>query len=179
MTNTSETPASQKTQTSSETQHIENVPSTEGCKDGHQPSKTNKRRPWYKSEQISGRFFAVTFMLWFTTGAYIAGQLNAMPTRVMLKSEGCAYLHHRQIATQPYDLSGICTVSAPFISHLISGGGVFKLASGDIEIADNQIVAIEEIKDVPFSLAQKLMIAWLCINTTLLIVAMIWALRCL
>ena len=139
----------------------------------------DKSIPWYKSEFNSGLSFTFAFLLWLISSAYIFGQLNAPLTKVILKKDGCIYMHHLQISTASYDVeAGMCVITAPFRSDLIDDGGEFKLEDRKLHVADNQIVAIEKL-NTPYSESQKRMTVWLSINTALFFATMVWAIFCL
>jgi hypothetical protein len=141
---------------------------------------TSDQTPWYKSQVISSMALSLMVMLWMTTGSFMLGQLEIKPTRVILKKEGCTYMHHQQLATQPYDdSSGMCIATAPFRSNLIGNGGIFKLQDQIIKVAENQIVAIENLDNAPFTDSQKQMILGLSISTALLLAGIAWAIFCL
>lgn len=130
---------------------------------------------WYNSRKLTASLLAVTSMIWLLSTPYLVGQLNSTPTLVILKSDGCAYLQHKQIATQSYGIEGVCTISAPFRANLIGSGGVIEFGDRQIKIADNQIIAIEEIKDSALSPKQKNILIGLCISSVFLIGTMILA----
>ena len=69
----------------------------------------------------------------------------------------------------------MCIVTGPFQRNLIGSGGVFILPDRKLEITEGQLVAIEKIDNVPYNDSQKRMILWMCINTVLLLVAMVWS----
>lgn len=141
----------------------------------HPRNLSAKRPPWYKSQSISSMSCSFFFMLWFTSGSYVLGQLNTVPTRVILKKEGCTYMHHQKVSSKPYDdVDQMCVVSAPFHENLIGNGGVFKLEDRELNVADNQIVAVEKLDNIPYSDSQKRMLMWLCINTLLVIATLAW-----
>lgn len=141
-------------------------------------SKKNVRAPnthWYKSRKLTISLFAFTSMTWLLSTPYLLGQLNNTPTLVILKSDGCAYLHHQQIATQSYGIEGVCMISAPFRANLIGSGGVIEHGDRRIKIADNQIIAVEEIENSPLSPKQKNILIWVCIDSVFLVGTMILA----
>jgi hypothetical protein len=141
---------------------------------------TTDLTPWYKSQAISTLSFAFFFMLWFTTGSYFLGQLNTVPTRVILKKEGCTYLRHLQVETQPYDeAAGMCSIVTPFRGDLIGNGGTFILQDRELKVTENPIVATEKLDSLPYTDSQTRMLVWLYINSALVLMAMIWAIFCL
>jgi hypothetical protein len=156
-------------------------PIPESQADGKEDDEdTTDPTPWYKSQPISSLSFAFFFMLWFTTGSYFLGQLNTVPTRVILKKEGCTYLRHLQVETQPYDeAAGMCSIVTPFRSDLIGNGGTFILKDRELKVTENPIVATEKLDSLPYTDSQKRMVVWLCINSALVLMAMIWAIFCL
>jgi len=161
-------------------QKVSELQDTPGSNDHSEDLTPQKRTRWYKSQKISGLSFAFVLMLWLTSGSYVLGQLGTtVQTRVILKRAGCAYMHHLQMATQPYDdATGICTTTIPFRSNLFGNGGVFKLADRELDVAENQIVATEKLH-LPYRDSQKRMIAWICINTLLVFAALAWTVFCL
>jgi hypothetical protein len=137
---------------------------------------------WYKSQVTSSLSFTVVFMLWFTSGSYMLGQLNAAPTKVILKKDGCTYMRHQHIITEPYDDdddAGMCAVNSLFRSNLIGNGGVFKLENREVQVAENQIVAVEKLDNYPYNESQKRLVIWLCINSFLMFATMGWTIFCL
>lgn len=141
-------------------------------------SKKYVRAPnthWYKSRKLTVSLFAFTSMTWLLSAPYLLGQLNSTPTLVIFKSDGCAYLHHQKIATQSYGIEGVCTISAPFRANLIGSGGVIEQGDRHIKIADNQIIAVEEIENSPLSPKQENILIGLCIFAAFLIGTMILA----
>ncbi len=160
-------------------QKVSELQDAPGRNDHSEDLTPQKRTRWYKSQKISGLSFAFVLMLWLTSGLYVVGQLGTVQTRLILKREGCAYMHHLQMTTQPYDdASGMCTTTIPFRSNLIGNGGVFKLADGELNVAENQIVATEKLH-LPYRDSQKRMIALICINTSLVFAALAWIVFCL
>jgi len=175
------TPATTETVNPAALQLGGELPVPESQADGEEDDEdTTDPTPWYKSQAISTLSLSFILMLWLTSGSYILGQLEMKPTRVILKRDGCTYMHHQQIATQPYDeATGMCVATTSFRSNLIGNGGIFKLQDRELKIAENQIVATEKLDNLPYSDSQRRMIVWLCVTSALLFAAIAWAIFCL
>jgi hypothetical protein len=144
----------------------------ESSDDSNPPSTTRPRRPWYKSQALAATIFILVFFSWILS----IPLLDALdsPTLVILRSEGCAYLHYRNISTNSYPAEGACTVEVQFFPELIGSGGVMKIDGRRLDISENQIIAKEPIEDRPYTSQQKRLLAWMAFHTFIMFSTLFW-----
>ncbi len=118
-------------------------------------SKINCSQPgsgkWYTSHLFVLVLFLVSVLtsLFLTNKALIDSETKA--TRLILKSEGCDFLKSNGVAINNSGTGNGCAVRVPFRQHLFGSGGLIILDKQEIQIADDQVVVIGSIEDMPWT----------------------------
>ncbi|MGB7597395.1 MAG: hypothetical protein WBM09_07500 [Gallionella sp.] len=120
--------------------------SKESCS---KPGSSSAR--WYASPL----FVLVLLMVSFVACLVLAGKSSidseTKMTRLVLKREGCDFLKSNGIAIQDYGTGNGCAVLVTFRQSLFGNGGLIILDKQQIRIADDQVVIIGSIEDMPWT----------------------------
>jgi len=135
---------------------------------------TRKKTQWFRSRKVIGLIVGACMVNWLLTGSYVAGQLEIQPTKLVLKQEGCTFIHEKGLAVSHPESSGTCTAILPFRTNVSGAGGTIYVVGQRIAVADSQIIAIEEIRNTEWSPRQRNLIMWLGLSFALLLLAAVW-----
>lgn len=135
---------------------------------------TRQQTKWFRSRKVVGLIAGACLINWMLTGSYVAGQLEIQPTKLVLKQEGCAYIQSKGLAVTQQESTGACTTILPFRTHVSGASGTIYMSDQRFEIADSQIIAIEELRDAEWSPRQQDLMFWLGLSFALLVLAAVW-----
>lgn len=125
--------------------------------------------------QILVAFILVSVTTWVVISTMVTRNSEIRTSVLTLKREACAYLRNEGIHAQPISESeSLCALSASFSANHIGNGGVIYLADRQIEIADNQLVAVEAKPDQSHQQSQVSDLALIIACTGLLLGILIW-----
>ncbi len=131
---------------------------------------------WYASPL----FVLVLLMVSFVACLGLAGKSSidseTKMTRLVLKREGCDFLKSNGIAIQDYGTGNGCAVLVPFRQSLFSNGGLIILDKQQIQIADDQVVIIGSIEDMPWTAESIWTDVGLVISMLVMFGSLIWML---
>ena len=131
-------------------------------------------RPWYQSPIFTHSLWAVTATGLIVTLFNYPNSTDNRLTLLILKRDSCAYLQQQQFAVQPYGMEGGCTFTAPFRPNVFDNGGFISAGTRHLNISENQIVAREVIKGLPWTTQDIQFAIWLGINFCLTLASTVW-----
>lgn len=120
-------------------------------------SSTPKNKAWHTSSGLALCLMIVSLITWVAILCMTVGIFEIKPTQMLLKSDGCSFLHENGITTKNTEAgSSSCTVNVPFRSDSFGNGGVIILNNDrQIKIASNQVVLVGSIENQPWTPSQN------------------------
>lgn len=131
---------------------------------------SDENKPWYRHSAFLIMIMLVNLISWFVGSLYVSQQLDIKPKRLILKSEGCAYLELHHIQTSPYPIEHTCSAEVPFRYLPFSESGVAHIdEENDVVVNGSQIVAVESLPDRPWTAKQRRLAIYGAIGTVAMV----------
>ncbi len=136
-------------------------------------TRTQSDKPgWLSKEKAFILFFSALFS-WLLSSAYIFGQFEIKQSTLVLNREGCLHLTQVGITLQPQPGSDTCRLQVPFRANLQDDGGRILVGERVIRIPEHQLVYAFPLAEQPWTLRDRMLVAWevICI---LLLAGSMW-----
>ena len=135
-------------------------------KGGKQYFVRDKAVPWYKSKQFSIGIMLFSIAVWFACSMRTLNTINFETKRLILRSEGCAYLQIHHFQTHTYPITNTCVAEAPFKYLPFSDNGlIWADDESTVFVNGSQIVAVEALPDRPWPPARRRDFTYVAIGT--------------
>jgi hypothetical protein len=125
-----------------------------------------KNVPWYKGPGFSIGMMLLSTSIWFGYSMRTLNSIDYVQKRLILRSEGCAYLHIHNLQTRPYPITNTCTIEVPFKYLTFSDNGlIWADDQSTVFVNGSQIVAVEALPDQPWPPARHRDFSYVAICT--------------
>lgn len=127
----------------------------------------DKSKPWYKNPSLSIGCMLLCTAVWFVCGVRTLSTNDFETKRLILRSEGCAYLQIHNLQTQHYSIANTCMAEVPFKYMSFSNTGVIWADDGknNVFVNGSQIVAVEALPDQPWPAERRRNSIYVAIGT--------------
>ncbi|MGB7598216.1 MAG: hypothetical protein WBM09_11695 [Gallionella sp.] len=132
---------------------------------------------WYASPLFALVLFLVSVLACLVLAGKASIDSETKMTRLVLKREGCDFLKSNGVAIQDSGTGNGCAVLVTFRQSLFGNGGLISLDKQQIRIADDQVVIIGSIKDMPWTAGSIWTDVGLVISMLAMFGSLIWMLR--
>lgn len=120
-----------------------------------------------------GSFLIILFFTvlaaWFVITARTIRVFDVKKTQLILKNDGCNLLKMNGIDTKTADFDNGCSVTLPFLKNLYGNGGVITLEDKQINIADDLVLSIGTVEDLPWNPMRTEAVILMMLSTIVLV----------
>lgn len=128
----------------------------------------NNRKSKTLSKETKASLIFSGLIAWLFIGAFVIGQLEVKPARLILQHEGCTLM--QRIGTQ-VNLSTdgtTCEVNLPFRPNLLNTGGRVHIDGNPFTLSEHQIIAYKVLTDQPYT-PYQLKLIYLFVGASILL----------
>ncbi len=128
----------------------------------------NNRKSISLSKETKAALIFSVILAWLFIGAYVVGQLEIKPARLILKHDGCTLMQrigtHVKFATD----GATCEANLPFRPNLLNTGGRVHIDGNPFTLSEHQIIAYTVLTDQPYT-PYQLKLIYLFVGASILL----------
>ena len=128
----------------------------------------NNRKSKTLSKDSKAALIFIGLIAWLTIGAFVIGQLEIKPARLILQHEGCTLMQrigtHVKLSTD----GATCEVNLPFRPNLLNTGGHVHIGGNPFTLSEHQIIAYTVLPDQPYT-PYQLKLIYLFVGASILL----------
>jgi hypothetical protein len=128
----------------------------------------NNRKSKTLSKDTKAALIFSGLIAWLTIGAFVIGQLEIKPARLILQQEGCTLMQrigtHVKLSTD----GATCEVNLPFRPNLLNTGGHVHIGGNPFTLSEHQIIAYTVLADQPYT-PYQLKLIYLFVGASILL----------
>jgi len=128
----------------------------------------NNRKSKTLSKDSKAALIFSGLIAWLTIGAFVIGQLEIKPARLILQHEGCTLMQrigtHVKLSTD----GATCEVNLPFRPNLLNTGGHVHIGGNPFTLSEHQIIAYTVLADQPYT-PYQLKLIYLFVGASILL----------
>ena len=131
----------------------------------------NNRKSKTLSKDSKAALIFIGLIAWLTIGAFVIGQLEIKPARLILQHEGCTLMQRIGTQVKLSTDGATCEVNLPFRPNLLNTGGHVHIGGNPFTLSEHQIIAYTVLPDQPYTPHQMKLI-YLLVGATAFLLLM-------
>ena len=128
----------------------------------------NNRKSKTLSKDSKAALIFSGLIAWLFIGAFVVGQLEIKPARLILQHDGCTLMQrigtHVKLSTD----GATCEVNLPFRPNLLNTGGHVHIGGNPFTLSEHQIIAYTVLPDQPYT-PYQLKLIYLFVGASILL----------
>lgn len=129
----------------------------------------NKSKPKTLSKEGKAALIFSGLFAWLIVGAFVIGQLEIKPTRLILQHDGCTLVQRIGPHVKQTTDGATCEVILPFRPNLLNTGGRVHIGGNPFTLSEHQIIAYIVLPDQPYTPYQLKLIYLFIVASALLL----------
>ncbi|MHB1117787.1 hypothetical protein [Sideroxydans sp.] len=111
----------------------------------------NNRNSKTLSKETKASLIFSGLIAWLLIGAFVIGQLEVKPTRLILQHDGCTLMQRIGTQVKLSTDGATCEVNLPFRPNLLNTGGRVHIDGNPFTLSEHQIIAYKVLTDQPYT----------------------------